>query len=65
MQFEFYDTMIDSVMLSKERLEEPRPEQEAEDSSDYYYDDSTGYRVYKPENEDEDEDEDGDREEEE
>ena len=46
--------MIDSVMLSKERLEEPRPEQEAEDSSEYYYDDSTGYRVYKPENEDED-----------
>jgi hypothetical protein len=54
MHFEFYDSMIDSVMLSKERLEEPRHEQEAEDSSEYYYDDSTGYRVYKPENEDED-----------
>lgn len=56
--------MIDSVMLSKERLEEPRPEPAAEDS-EYYYDDSTGYRVYKPENEnDEDEDEEDDREEE-
>ena len=53
MQFEFYDSMIDSVMLSKERLEEARPEQEAEDS-EYYYDDSTGYRIYKPDNEDED-----------
>jgi hypothetical protein len=55
--------MIDSVMLSKERLEEPRPEHEAEDS-EYYYDDSTGYRVYKPENEDEDEDREDDRQEE-
>jgi hypothetical protein len=54
MHFEFYDSMIDSVMFSKERLEEPRHEQEVEDSSEYYYDDSTGYRVYKPENEDED-----------
>jgi len=46
--------MIDSVRFSKEPLEEPRPEKEADDSSEYYYDDSTGYRIYKPENEDED-----------
>ena len=46
--------MIDSVMFSKEPFEEPRPEQEPDDSSEYYYDDSTGYRIYKPENEDED-----------
>lgn len=44
--------MIDSVRLSKEPLEEPRQEKEADDSSEYYYDDSTGYRIYKPENED-------------
>jgi hypothetical protein len=54
MYFESYDSMSDSVMFSKERLEEPRHEQEADDSSEYYYDDSTGYRIYKPENEDED-----------
>ena len=46
--------MIDSGMFSKEELEEPQRDQEAEDSSEYYYDDSTGYRVYKPEDEDED-----------
>ena len=54
MYFKSYDSMIDSVMLSKEPLEEPGHEQEADDSSEYYYDDSTGYRIYKPENEDED-----------
>lgn len=54
MYFKSYDSLIDSVMLSKEPLEEPRPEPEADDSSEYYYDDSTGYRIYKPENEDED-----------
>ena len=46
--------MIETVMLSKERPEEPRPEPEADDSSRYYYDDSTGYRIYNPETEDED-----------
>ena len=45
--------MIDSRMFSKERDDETRPERESEDSSKYYYDDSTGYRIYKPENEDE------------
>ena len=45
--------MIDSVRFSKEPLEEPPPEKEAGDS-EYYYDDSTGYRIYQPENEDED-----------
>ena len=54
MYFESYDSLIDSVRFSKEPLDEPRPEQEADDSSEYYYDDSTGYRIYKPENEDED-----------
>lgn len=44
--------MIDSVRLSKEPLEEPRQEKEVDDSSEYYYDDSTGYRIYNPENED-------------
>lgn len=44
-------------MFSKERLQEPGLEQEAEDSSEYYYDDSTGYRIYKPESEDEDSEE--------
>lgn len=46
--------MIDSVRFSKEPLEEPRPAKETDDSSEYYYDDSTGYRIYQPENEDED-----------
>ena len=46
--------MIDSVMVSKERHDETGNEGDAENSSEYYYDDSTGYRVYKPENEDED-----------
>ncbi|MGQ0760897.1 MAG: hypothetical protein ACT4OT_02590 [Acidobacteriota bacterium] len=54
MYFKSYDSLIDSVRFSKEPLEAPRPEQEADDSSEYYYDDSTGYRIYKPENEDED-----------
>jgi hypothetical protein len=45
--------MIDSVML-KERPDETRNEREAENSSEYYYDDSTGYRIYNPESEDED-----------
>lgn len=55
--------MSDSVRFSKERPEEPCQEKEADDFSEYYYDDSTGYRIYKPE--DEDEDEDDEREEEE
>ena len=46
--------MIDSVMFSKERRHETGNEDEADSSSDYYYDDSTGYRIYKPEDEDED-----------
>ena len=46
--------MINSVRLNKEPVEAPRPEQEPDDSSEYYYDDSTGYRIYKPEDEDED-----------
>ena len=51
--------MSDFVMFSKERGDDTRNEDDAEGSSEYYYDDSTGYRVYKPENEDEDlEDED-------
>jgi hypothetical protein len=54
MYFESYDSMIDSVMFSKERGDETRNEGDAENSSEYYYDDSTGYRIYKPENEDED-----------
>lgn len=45
--------MSDSVRCSKEP-QEPRHEKEADDSSEYYYDDSTGYRIYEPENEDED-----------
>jgi hypothetical protein len=59
MNFESYDSMIDSVRSSKEPLEEPRPEKEADDSSEYYYDDSTGYRIYKPGDEDEDPEDDG------
>ena len=55
MNFESYDSMIDSVRFSKEPIEEPRrQEKEADDSSEYYYDDSTGYRIYNPESEDED-----------
>ena len=54
MYFESYDSMIDSVMFSKERGDETRNEDDTENSSEYYYDDSTGYRIYKPENEDED-----------
>ena len=46
--------MIDSVMFSQEQRHEPRTEGDAENSSEYYYDDSTGYRIYQPENEDED-----------
>lgn len=57
--FESYDSTSDSVMLSKERDEEPQREQEAEDSPEYYYDDSTGYRIYKPESEDEDSEDEG------
>lgn len=41
------------MRFTKEPGEEPRHEQEVDDSSEYYYDDSTGYRIYKPENEDE------------
>jgi hypothetical protein len=52
MHFEFYDSMIDSVMF-KERGDETRNERDAENSSEYYYDDSTGYRIYNPESEDE------------
>jgi hypothetical protein len=63
MYFESYDSMINSVMFSKERLEEPAREQEAEDSFEYYYDDSTGYRIYKPDNEDEDSEDEGEEEE--
>ena len=55
--------MIDSVMFSKAPLEEPRQDQEADDSSEYYYDDSTGYRIYKPENEDEDREDEGEEDE--
>ena len=55
--------MIDSVMFSKAPLEEPRQDQESDDSSEYYYDDSTGYRIYKPENEDEDLEDEGEEEE--
>jgi hypothetical protein len=62
MYFKSYDSMIDSLMFSKEPFEEPRHEQEADDSSEYYYDDSTGYRIYKP---DEDEDLEDEREDEE
>ena len=51
-------------MFSKELPEEPRHEQEGEDASEYYYDDSTGYRVYKPENDDQDDPEDAREEEE-
>ena len=54
MYFESYDSLIDSVRFSKEPQEAPRPEREADGSSEYYYDDSTGYRIYKPEDEDED-----------
>lgn len=54
MYLESYDTMSDSVMFSKERDDDTQNEGDAEDSSDYYYDDSTGYRVYRPEDEDED-----------
>jgi hypothetical protein len=54
MYFESYDSMIDSVMLSKERRDETGNEGDAEDSSEYYYDDSTGYRIYQPQKEDED-----------
>jgi hypothetical protein len=46
--------MIDSVMFSQERRDKTGKEHDAEDSSKYYYDDSTGYRIYRPENEDED-----------
>ena len=45
--------MGDSVTFSKERSDDPQNEGGDEHSSEYYYDDSTGYRIYKPENEDE------------
>jgi hypothetical protein len=64
MNFESYDSMIDSVRFSKEPLAEPHQEKEVDDSSEYYYDDSTGYRIYKPENESEDDDPEDEREEE-
>ena len=54
MYFESYDTMSDSVMFSKERGDDAQNEGSDEHSSEYYYDDSTGYRIYKPEDEDED-----------
>lgn len=54
MHCESYDSIIDSGMFTKERIEDLKHEQEAEDASEYYYDDSTGYRVYKPETEEED-----------
>lgn len=45
--------MTESVLLSKERpRDDAEPERESETPSDYYYDDSTGYRIYNPESED-------------
>jgi hypothetical protein len=65
MYFESYDSMTDSVMFSKEeRRDETWHERDADNSSEYYYYDSTGYRIYKPETED-DESEDEQEEEEE
>jgi hypothetical protein len=55
MYFESYDSMIDSVMFSKERTDQTGNWRDSENSSEYYYDDATGYRIYKPEDEDEDE----------
>ena len=44
--------MTDSLMLSKDRREEAPRESEDDSASDYYYDDSTGYRIYKGDSED-------------
>ena len=41
-------------MFGKDERDKTQSEDEAEKSSEYYYDDSTGYRIYKPENGDED-----------
>jgi len=50
--------MTESLALSKERGPEERPrEPEPDEPADYYYDDSTGYRVYDPEEDDKAEDE--------
>lgn len=48
------DSMTHSPMLSKERRQELPSSSEDEEPSDYYYDDSTGYRIYDPDKEDED-----------
>lgn len=49
-----HDSMTDLMTFSKERREEGDRGQSEEQPSDYYYDDSTGYRVYDPEVEDSD-----------
>lgn len=39
--------MTDHLMLSKDRRDEAPPDREDDCASEYYYDDSTGYRIYK------------------
>ena len=46
--------MTHTPMLSKERRQELPCVSDEEETSDYYYDDSTGYRVYDPETADDD-----------
>ena len=51
--------MTESLVLSKERSPEKPPERQPDEKSDYYYDDSTGYRIYNPECEDDEADDNG------
>lgn len=44
--------MTDPLMLSKDRNDETPIDSEDDRASDYYYDDSTGYRIYKGDAED-------------
>ena len=54
--------MTDPLMLSKDRCEETSHESEDDGASDYYYDDSTGYRIYKDDSEEDNEDNESDEE---
>ena len=52
--------MTDRRMLSKEASDGRPRKSEEEKPSDYYYDDSTGYRIYDRDKENDDDDDDED-----
>ena len=52
--------MTECRLLSKEPKEGRQSEPELDEPSDYYYDDATGYRIYKRDRLDDDDDDDED-----